>query len=288
MLRSQAVSAVLSRLDREVKEGHLSIRSDKICCTDIGLRDTLLLKIMSFNMYWLRPALEALFGEEISRSHAVDSVNVFRFLAANLIKSQDIASKYGVTTNSSELNTAPEYYTELNQRVLTYFLSLVLLLDTCKSEHALERDPCLFTRAPEVLMAHGPMKVPSFKSTRDMLVSFSKEFLSGEGDVLKHLGSLGYTLKFQQTAIEEYDFTAKNLSTDLRDGIRLARLAEIVTERFNFLSPKLRVPAISRLQKVGCIACDTCHAEVLQEMTVLLSLGAKLLCHLHTCLRPKT
>lgn len=54
-----------------------------------------------------------------------------------------------------------------------------------------------------------------------MLLSFSRDFLSGEGDLVKHLGFLGYKVSHRQTALEEVDYAVTNLAVDLRDGLRL-------------------------------------------------------------------
>ena len=60
-----------------------------------------------------------------------------------------------------------------------------------------------------------------FQSSKDLLLQFSRDFLSGEGDITRHLGYLGYKTTYTQTALDEFDFAVKNLATDLRDGVRL-------------------------------------------------------------------
>ena len=42
----------------------------------------------------------------------------------------------------------------------------------------------------------------------------------GTGDVLRHISHMGYRLYHAQEPIREYDFTVRNLSADLRDGVR--------------------------------------------------------------------
>ena len=54
-----------------------------------------------------------------------------------------------------------------------------------------------------------------------------------------------YRVAFVQSYVDEFDYTVKNLSLDLRDGVRLARLLEILTGEFD-LSSLLRVPAVDR------------------------------------------
>ena len=46
---------------------------------------------------------------------------------------------------------------------------------------------------------------------------------------------------------DEFDFRVANLAVDLRDGVRLTRLVEVVTGEWG-LAMGLRVPAVSRLQ----------------------------------------
>ena len=58
-------------------------------------------------------------------------------------------------------------------------MMLVLLLDMTKIARVMEYDPCLFCKdAPH-------------KSSRSILLTFSNTFLSGEGDITKHLGLIG-------------------------------------------------------------------------------------------------
>lgn len=59
----------------------------------------------------------------------------------------------------------------------------------------------------------------------------------------------GYVLTHKQTYIHEFDFSVDCLGTDLRDGVRLTKVMEIILLKNNLLSG-LRVPAISRLQKI--------------------------------------
>lgn len=53
--------------------------------------------------------------------------------------------------------------------------------------------------------------------------------LAGEGDFVKNLDALGYRVTHQQDPRLEYDFSISRLSADLKDGLRLCRLAEILT-----------------------------------------------------------
>jgi hypothetical protein len=83
---------------------------------------------------------------------------------------------------------------------------------------------------------------------------------------MKHLSSLGYSVSFNQGYIDEYEYTidkTADLFTGMKDGVRLARLYEILSTSPSVSSPspspsassnadimnELRVPAVSFLQK---------------------------------------
>jgi abnormal spindle-like microcephaly-associated protein len=59
------------------------------------------------------------------------------------------------------------------------------------------------------------------KTSREILITFAKDYLRGEGDITRHLGYFGYRVSHAQTALDEFDFAVGNLATDLRDGIRI-------------------------------------------------------------------
>ena len=52
--------------------------------------------------------------------------------------------------------------------------------------------------------------------------------MHGEGAVMRHLASLGYRLQHEQSALHEFDFSVGCLAVDLRDGIRLCKLMELL------------------------------------------------------------
>jgi len=129
------------------------------------------------------------------------------------------------------------YKTELKKHTLSMFLKVLYFADKCKECQLLPGDPCLFVKV-RLTMCHGCwleslmpcvwMQTAPFKSTRDIIVDFAKNYLSGEGDVVRHLALLGCDLVTIQTPLQEYDYTVNQLSVDIRDGVRLTKLAEII------------------------------------------------------------
>jgi abnormal spindle-like microcephaly-associated protein len=59
------------------------------------------------------------------------------------------------------------------------------------------------------------------QSSRDLLLTFSRDYLRGEGDLTRHISYLGYTVCHVQSWLDEYDYAVTNLATDLRDGLKL-------------------------------------------------------------------
>lgn len=53
--------------------------------------------------------------------------------------------------------------------------------------------------------------------------------LVGEGGLMKHLQHIGYKLAYTQSPLMEYPFAVTNLAVDLRDGLRLIKVAEVLT-----------------------------------------------------------
>jgi abnormal spindle-like microcephaly-associated protein len=130
------------------------------------------------------------------------------------------------------------YKGELRNLVLSRIMVLVFFLDRAKASNVLENVPRLFTISSNV------------KSTRDVLVTICRDCLSAEGDIVKHLSRIGLKISYIQDPVDEVNFRVTNLATDVRDGVLLTRLSEIVTGKpFKSSMSSLRLPAVSRLQK---------------------------------------
>ncbi|CAL4066042.1 unnamed protein product, partial [Meganyctiphanes norvegica] len=157
------------------------------------------------------------------------------YVTGKLLNNPHIASDFAHPS-------VPHHYKEgfedsLKTFQLKKFLLLVLFLDHAKKSRLIDHDPCLFNKEAEI------------KESREILLAFSREFLGGVGDITKHLGYLGYNVTHKQSVLDEFDYAVTNLCVDLRCGIRLTRVVEVLTSQCN-LSGALRAPAISRLQKV--------------------------------------
>jgi abnormal spindle-like microcephaly-associated protein len=88
------------------------------------------------------------------------------------------------------------------------------------------------------------------KSSKDIAQRLSKLCLAGEGDINRRLDSITkFQLTHSQYPLDDFDYQITNLAIDLRDGVRLTRLIEILSCRDNY-SQQLRWPAIGTSQRI--------------------------------------
>jgi abnormal spindle-like microcephaly-associated protein len=132
-----------------------------------------------------------------------------------------------------------QYRQEMRVLVLYRLMILLIFLDRAKEAHILDKVPRLFTKGSAV------------KSSRAALQVFCRDFLSAEGDFIKHLNRIGIRVSYEQKPVDELEYDVTNLAVDLRDGVRLTRMTEILTGApTKTLMTSLRLPAVSRLQKL--------------------------------------
>uniref|UniRef100_A0A336KZE0 CSON002493 protein n=1 Tax=Culicoides sonorensis TaxID=179676 RepID=A0A336KZE0_CULSO len=232
LYQSREVSEVLTKLMPQIEKGAVVIRDDKDLHLQIGLQQQVLDLLFAFNTLWLRLGLEVVFGEIIPMSSNRDVHSLARFIIDRMFKDQYLEKKY---TKVQLLSNT--YKEQVKKHTLKKFFCLLMFLDTAKNKKIIKQNPCLFT------------KMSPYKETREVLLRFSSMLLSCIGDVTKYLKRFGYVLTHKQTYLDEFDYAFTNLAVDLRDGVRLTKVMEIISLRED-LSCQLRVPAVSRLQKV--------------------------------------
>uniref|UniRef100_UPI003AAD236D abnormal spindle-like microcephaly-associated protein n=1 Tax=Centroberyx gerrardi TaxID=166262 RepID=UPI003AAD236D len=235
LFTSEAMVKAIQRLEVEVEARRLLVRKDRHLWKDIGERQKVLNWLLSYNPLWLRIGLETIYGELISLESNGDALGLAMFILQRLLWNPDIAAEFRHAR-------VPHLYKDGHEEVLSRFtlkklLLLVCFLDKAKESRLIEHDPCLFCMDAE------------FKTSKDLLLAFSRDFLSGEGILPRHLSYLGLPVSHAQTPLDEFNFAVKNLAVDLKCGIRLVRVMELFIQDWS-LSRKLRLPAISRLQKV--------------------------------------
>nr|XP_008974925.2 abnormal spindle-like microcephaly-associated protein isoform X2 [Pan paniscus] len=235
LFTSEKMVKAIKKLEIEIEARRLIVRKDRHLWKDVGERQKVLNWLLSYNPLWLRIGLETTYGELISLEDNSDVTGLAMFILNRLLWNPDIAAEY-------RHPTVPHLYRDGHEEVLSKFtlkklLLLVCFLDYAKISRLIDHDPCLFCKDAE------------FKASKEILLAFSRDFLSGEGDLSRHLGLLGLPVNHVQTPFDEFDFAVTNLAVDLQCGVRLVRTMELLTQNWD-LSKKLRIPAISRLQKM--------------------------------------
>uniref|UniRef100_A0A9J7YUT6 Assembly factor for spindle microtubules n=1 Tax=Cyprinus carpio carpio TaxID=630221 RepID=A0A9J7YUT6_CYPCA len=230
LFTSETMVKAIQRLELEVEAKRLLVRKDRHLWKDIGERQKVVNWLISYNPLWLRIGLETIYGELISLESNSDVMGLAMFILGRVLWNPDLAAEF-------RHPKVPHLYRDGHEEALSRFtlkklILLVCFLDKAKESRLIEHDPCLFCMDAE------------FKSSKDLLLAFSRDFLSGEGILSRHLSHLGLAVSHVQTPLDEFNFAVKKLAVDLRCGICLVQYFDLTFRK------KLRIPAISRLQKV--------------------------------------
>lgn len=239
-----SLADVWYRIDQQTSEGKLAMRDD-VDLFDVGLKKKFLDMLFCFRQPWLKLGLEAVYQTSIDlRSQNPDAQDaVLRdFVKYNFISNDAIEKEFAVHVHGSHVRFRKGYQKTVKEFIVNKFIKLLFFLDQARSNHVIASEPRLFRPDSE------------YKDTRSLLVDYCKYYLKGEGDIVRHLKNLGCVFDFKQGLLDEIEFSVDNLAVDLRDGVRLAKLAEILIEfntgnRCDVLS-SLRLPAADRMRKV--------------------------------------
>jgi abnormal spindle-like microcephaly-associated protein len=105
------------------------------------------------------------------------------------------------------------------QRTLLRSLMLVKVLDMTKTLKNLAPVPNLFQTGSQ------------HKSSISVLQHLIRMLNPSIGDPMRPLSHLGYLVNHSQYPLEEYNYQTTNLAIDMRDGVRLTRLVELLLYR---------------------------------------------------------
>ncbi|XP_017104939.2 protein abnormal spindle [Drosophila bipectinata] len=229
---SEQMRLPCSKVAVYVNKQALRIRSDRNLHLDVVMQRTILELLLCFNPLWLRLGLEVVFGEKILMQSNRDIVGLSTFILNRLFRNKLEEQRYSKAYTLTE-----EYAETIKKHTLQKILFLLLFLDQAKQKRIVKHNPCLF------------VKKSPHKETKDILLRFASELLANIGDITREMRRLGYVLQHKQTFLDEFDYAFNNLAVDLRDGVRLTRVMEVILLRDD-LTKQLRVPAISRLQRI--------------------------------------
>ncbi|CAN9119898.1 unnamed protein product [Alternaria alternata] len=234
-----AIPSLHKRLQASLQFGALSIPKDLLAQTlrlkdDVGLRKKFLsLWTKSYDLNALRAAAETIVGRQIttpcrlstgstcsddgSRQYRAERRAIESFLSAFLIKNEDAVRVKSGGGSIASLTRGDDDFGSQGwswRRTALRSLMLILILDQAKTTDALSG--CLFqTTSP-------------YKTSVEVLHQLSKMLLPSHGDITRPLNHLNYKVEHVQYPLQEYTYQIDNIAIDLRDGIVLARLVELL------------------------------------------------------------
>lgn len=229
MFLSNSFSLLHKRLQASLLYGALSVPKDVLArasrvCDDLGVRRRFLdLWIKTYRPCHLKAAAEVVIGRqcpttprtsgtatspEASRSPKATKKLIETFLETFLIRNEDLQMQ---PTTSTSTHTANSY-----RRTLQRSLLLIQLLDRAR------------TASPPLLSGALFLTTSPYKSSISVLQALGTLLLPSHGDLLRPLSHLDYSLLHVQYPLEEYKYAIDNIAVDLRDGVRLTRLVEML------------------------------------------------------------
>lgn len=230
--QTKEISLPLNKLTANIEKKQLEVKSDRNIHLDLVLQRGLLELLLCYNPLWLRIGLEVVFNVRLNLQSNKDILGMTRFIITNMFKSPYLEQKYYGKYSQQE-----KYLDALRKHTAKNFLFILFFLDRAKNHRLIKQNPCLF------------VKQAPYKESLEILKKFASLVLANYGDIVRYLKRLDYVLTHKQTYIDEFDYAFKNLAVDLRDGVRLVKVMEIILMRDD-LTKVVRAPAISRLQKV--------------------------------------
>ncbi|XP_073945127.1 microtubule assembly factor abnormal spindle [Choristoneura fumiferana] len=235
LLLSPEICQVFQKLNAQIEKKLIFIRPDRNLHLDVGLQKVIMELLLCYNPLWLRIGLEALYCLVLPLRSNSDIDGLTTFIIQRMFKNPFIKNKHSKSSAPNML--LPAYMEAIKKFTLKKFFMLIFFLDQAKQKKLISHDPCLFRRNAIC------------KESREIVIRFTRELIAGIGDITKHLRPLGYVVSHKQTYLDEYIYAVQNIAVDIRDGVRLTKVMEIILMK-NGLLNQLRTPAISRLQKI--------------------------------------
>ncbi|KAF4183587.1 hypothetical protein CNMCM7927_008981 [Aspergillus lentulus] len=222
------------RLQASLTYGSLSIPKDALTQTrrlkhDLGMKRKFLdIWLETYDLRALRAAVETVTGRRVenefldgdSHHFSVETTadkekflrrKLERFLDVFLVQNRDM------DRDSQDLSHAgSDMISQAYRRTVLRSIMMVILLDKARLCPGTILSSCLFRSSS------------SFKSSTAVMQALARLLLPASGDILKSLKHLDCHLSYEQHQLQEYEYQMSNLAVDLRDGVRLTRIVELL------------------------------------------------------------
>lgn len=197
---------------------------------DVGLKRKFInIWTRSYNLHALRAAVETVVGRRIDiglktpqrsitsspyGSNANDKIlrqKLEHFIETFLLRNEDMDRRVsGYIQRKSDVG--PRAY----RRTVLRSVMIVALLDKGRLSSGMMLPRQLFSSSS------------NFKSSAAVVQALGRLLLPSIADITKPLGHLGCRLLYKQKDLQEYKYEISNLAVDLRDGVRLTRIVELL------------------------------------------------------------
>ncbi|KAF2660602.1 calmodulin-binding protein-like protein Sha1 [Lophiostoma macrostomum CBS 122681] len=312
LYQDTSIPLLHKRLQASLSYGALSIPKDLLAQMlrlkdDVGLRKKFLnMWVKTYDLSCLRAAAETVVGRQItvpcrlssgstssddgSRQFRTERRAIEAFLDTFLIRNEDAIRVKAGAGSIASIARGDHHGEDFGsqgwswRRTVLRSLMLILLLDKAKTTDIFAG--CLFqTSSPH-------------KTSADVLHFLANMLLPSAGDITRPLGHLNYKVEHAQYPLQEYTYHIENIAIDLRDGVILTRLVELLlyppskiaargdetiaitmsngellTSAFDYaqkeswvLSQHLKFPSIGRAQKLYNVEIALAALNGIQEM----------------------
>jgi len=215
---------VLRKTYRHVDNARLRLKTGETFMDDVALKEDFSRALSSYSTFWLRLGVEVIVGASVPWKRHADLRETQEECINALCRDHELELEFGTGHTPGAPPYAHGYDEALRRNILKRVLLLVFILDRCAHEG-------LPPSTPLLMRPHAALK-----RSEDILRLALQGSMYGEGDVIRNLSQCSYKLHYKQNPIREYDFRCTNLAVDLRDGVRLCRLMEVLNADVLFMS----------------------------------------------------
>ncbi|KAI1612571.1 hypothetical protein EDD36DRAFT_437228 [Exophiala viscosa] len=218
MYGSAENEVLYKRLQAGLLYGALSVPSEVLkgvsrLSTDLGKRNAFIdLWLDTYDLTHLRAAMEVVVGRQCSTGARENASrrSMRQFMEAFLIHNEDGKSEF-----YTEGREAWSYH-----RTLLRSMMVIKILD--------------MTKTTALQVVSGSLFRPSsnYKTSAGVVRALFQLLNPSAGDPIRALSHIGYNVTHEQYPLEEYTYQVDNLAVDLRDGVRLTRLVELLLYPF--------------------------------------------------------
>jgi abnormal spindle-like microcephaly-associated protein len=225
--QDQSFIFLQKRLQASLLYGSLSVPKEILAKSsrlpdDLGLKQTFLnLWLNTYDPITLQACAEVIIGRECSTSPRTSSPAQVNSYTTQRTASRQALSRFLETFLVRNADTIPDNAvsgpsaTGLH-RTLLRSLMLIKLLDETKTSPQTPFTGCLF------------QPLSPYKSSVAVVQAMAQMLNPAAGNIVRSLSHLNFSVSHIQYSLEEYDYHIDNLAVNLRDGVRLTRLVELL------------------------------------------------------------